>query len=93
MLRACIPKHVTPQDKAKHRAGLFDQDRAVRHILKECIWEYDLDAEEILGMARQGTAQEMKFLYGKILQNSQHLLEAVSFYLVFLGYNHLLGFG
>ena len=80
LLRACIPKHVTPQDKAKHRAGLFDQDRAVRHILKECIWEYDLDAEEILGMARQGTAQEMKFLYGKILQNSQHLLEAVSLF-------------
>lgn len=64
----------------RDRAGLFDQHRAVKHILKECIWEYDLDDGEILRMARRGTMQEKKFLYGKILQNSQHLLEAVSLF-------------
>jgi len=43
-------------------------------ILKECFWEYNFTSSDIENMAKSNDKREMKFLFGKILENSTKML-------------------
>ena len=44
-----------------------------KRILKECFWEYDLDADDLIRLASSEHESENKMLFEKILLNSTRL--------------------
>jgi len=49
-------------------------------ILKECFWEYDLKAEDIIALAKSSNPKEQRFLFEKILANSTYLLKSMEIF-------------
>jgi len=49
-------------------------------ILQECFWEYHLSKDELVTMAWHGTEQEKLFLFGKLFENSQDILQSLNLF-------------
>lgn len=49
-------------------------------IIQECFWDYRLNSDEILSMARNGTEQEKFFVFTKIIENSQDVLRSLNIF-------------
>lgn len=49
-------------------------------ILKDCFWEYNFSADDIRRMVKEGTFEEKKFLYQKIMENSTRMIQALKLF-------------
>jgi len=56
--------------------------RDCEKIIHECLWEYSMSNEELLHLAQNGTDQEKFFLFCKILENSQDVLQSLNIFSV-----------
>lgn len=48
-----------------------------QRIIQECFWEYKMTEDEILDLAKKGSAQEKYFLFTKILENATDVLKSL----------------
>ena len=62
--------------KKKEKNGQPDVDT----LNRECFWEYCMSNAELLEMAQHGTDQEKFFLFCKILENSQDVLQSLNIF-------------
>lgn len=51
-----------------------------RQIIRECFWEYNMTCSEIVEMAQNGSDQEKKFLFAKIMENATDVLKSLSIF-------------
>jgi len=49
-------------------------------ILKDCFWDYDFTSSDIENMVKNNDEREIKFLFGKILENSTQMLKSMEIF-------------
>lgn len=55
-------------------------NETIRQILKECFWDFEFTAEDILRIVKSGSFKEKMFLFEKIIPNSTNMLKALKIF-------------
>lgn len=52
----------------------------IKHILKECFWDYNFSEEEIIGIVESDNFRLKMFLFQKVIADSTNMLKALKIF-------------